>query len=363
MSTTILNTGLEDVGYNLTSRLGTIKATTDKSKVDVSLSTENGPDGDVDVFFHTTLYAFNGVVELADVGGLVEEYFRRRGLSSEMINIYIDDQMIECHLLYCEYVMPGSFDVNEVFFAASHTQRVQRDSVVTIAAVNRGATVPLVIKAVGHNADDGALAVVTREFFYPDGLSNPVQLNVAEIISWATNKTDWTPDVNLSDVLYFSVNYGSVQKLCYITPATAHLSFSFRNIFNIEEFIDIVGDVTAKTEVESGVAVCGGSSQLYDRSVVKSYVVKTEPLSVADLAMVEQLLGSHQVALIADGESFDVIITDRTCEASSDNENLSTVSFTWQFADNHTHRFISMFDGIPASHRNVFSEPFSPEYE
>lgn len=362
MATEFLQSYLDGALYVLTSSVSSIKASTEKPCIDVSLICENGPDGEMETFYSTSLYAFDNVVEMSDVGLLIEEYFRMRNKVSDTITFVFDDVTMDVHFLYCEYSMPPDFNPEKSFFIASSVQRVHQDSTVAIAAVYRGTTTPFLIRAVGHNSS-GALAVVEKSVMQDFNREGTAYFLVSDIVRWALDKTEDGPGADLCDVLYFSIEYAGIQKMCYIVPASAYLTFSFRNVFNVEEFVDVVGVMTAKTDVSRDVAVCNGTSKQYDRTIERSFQVQSEPLASVDFHVFEQLIASHRVILWIDDMDWDVIITDHTYEPSSSDDSLTVVKFTWRFADQRPRIFDSLVDGIIPERRKIFDKTFSNEYE
>lgn len=362
METQIDQSYLETGLYVPTSNVSSITARTDKVRIDVSLSCENGLDGEIETFYSASLYPFNGVAELSDVGSLVEEYFRRRNKIADLITIAFDGVSIDVHFLYCEYRMPYDFAADKTFFLSSMVQRVHQDSIIAIAAYNHGSAFPFVIKAVGHAEADNRLVVVEKSVQIPS-FSGVTYFNVADIILWALNKTEEEVGTDLRDVMYFSIEYAGIQKMCYIVPAPAYLTFSFHNVFNVEEFIDVVGVMTTKTNVSRDVAVCNGISKQYDRTIERTYQVQTEALTPDEVKIFEQFIASHHIALWLGNDDFNVIITDHTCEHSSADDSLSTIKFTWRFDDNRPHDFDSLMDGVMPNRRQIFNDTFSPEYE
>ena len=362
MATNFIHLNLEHRQYVPTSSVSSIRAYTDKERIDVSLVCENGLNGEVEVFFSTQLYAFNNIVELTDVGSLIEEYFRKRNKVYDIISIEFDDIAMDVHFLYCECIIP-EFDPNSCFFIASHVQRVHQDSTISLSAVNHGSATPFTIKAVGHRASDDVLGVVSGNITRDFNREGIVYFAVSDIVRWAMNMTDEKVAEPLRDVLYFSIEYCGLQKMCYIVPATAYLTFSFRNIFNVEEYIDVVGVMTTKTEVSRDTAVCNGIAKQYNRSIDRTYQIRTEPLTADDVAVFEQFIASHSVTLWHEKNDYNVIITDHTCEPATDNDALTTIQFTWRFTDRRPHIFNSVVNGVMPTRRKIFNETFSPEYE
>lgn len=364
METATITPNLEGSSFFPTYLTPTLKAKSDSIAVRASLFCENGAHGDPETFFSTTLYAVNGIVEFADVGSLVEEYFRRHDKVADIITISIDGAAsMDVLFLYCEYTQPDEFDATKSFFVATHAQRVHQDSTITIAAVDKGSAFLCKFRAAGHRVDDNVLDVVEWSESLKLDSEHSARFYVYSILRMALNMTDIDVGEVLRDVLYFSVEYGGIQKMFYVVPAQAYLTFSFRNIFNVEEFIDIVGVVTTKSEVNRDIAVCAGISKQYDRSVERSYQVETEPVPADEVPMFEQFLASHRVQMYFSGEPYEVCITDYTFEPSSADDVMPTAKFTWRFADRRPRIFETGVNGVLPTRRKIFDDTFSPEYE
>jgi len=167
----------------------------------------------------------------------------------------------------------------------------------------------------------------------------------------------------LEKVIYFSAEYAGRQLMCYITPAPAYLTFRFRNIFNVPELIDIEGSMVTKSETSRKKAVCAGDIVQYDRRTDRTYQFATGPLTADEAESLAQLLSSHSLELYADGLFHDVVIEDCNYEDSTEDNDLTTVKFTWRFKGSRPVKFNSGLFGIQPSSRNIFSDQYSPEYE
>lgn len=349
--------------FVLTSILQSIKATTDKDCVDVSMTCEAGLNGAPETFYSATLDAFDRVVEIFDAAVLIEDYFRMRQKVADIVTVTFDDVAVDIPVVYCEYAMSDSFDPENTFFIASAAQRVHCDSIVAIAGYNHGYDTPFIIRAVGHREADGRMAVVEKSEFRDLDQENTTYFHVADIIKWALNQSELEAGEDLRDVMYFSIGYAGAQKMCYLVPDPAYLTFSFRNIFNVREYIDVVGEITTKTDVSCEMAECNRVNKQYDRKVSRTYQVQTAPLTADEIPVLEQFIASHAVCLFLDGTEYEVIITDHTCEPSTDDEALTTISFTWRFAARRPRIFDSGINGIMAAGRNIFDNTYSSEYE
>lgn len=81
--------------------------------------------------------------------------------------------------------------------------------------------------------------MVTQEVSKTLNDKNTAYFRVPDIITAAAGSTATIPAARLRDVMWFAIEYGGSQKMFYIVDAPAYLSFSFCNIFNVEETIDI----------------------------------------------------------------------------------------------------------------------------
>ena len=361
MATTITSKTFEDGYYIPTYRIGSIKGTTDKTSITAKLSCEQGLNGNIETFFSTTLYAFSGNVELADVGRLIEEYFRLRNYASSTITIEFDDVSMDIHCIYCECDLGVDFYPQKSLFSMLDVQRVHADSAITFACRNTGSN-NFAVKMVGHKAD-GSLGVLegtfTRTF-----TRESATISVSSVIAYATNSSNYeVGDDELVDVLYFSVSYGDLQKVYYIMKDPEYLTFNFTNMFNIPEYLDVVGKVKTKTEVSRDTAVCLGVSVQYNQETTRSYEVETAPMTDAEARSFFQLLASRDIYIVANGDEFQVLVTDLTCEHSNDPDSLPTVKFTWRFADRRPALFGGDIAAMLYTKGNIFTEQYSIEFD
>ncbi len=353
MATTIL-TSLPESGYVLTSRLDTIRARTDKTKVEVSVIRD--PEGEIDVFFTTTLYAFNGIVELSALGTLIEERFRAKGLITDMISVVIDGDSVDFMALYCNHGLNTDFDYRNCFWTTSGTSLVHRTSAICLAHHFTGSD-QYHVKVVGTDST-GKIAMVERDFTRMGG-SFWVSFSVDEILRFALNQTDYETNDVITKVAYFSIEYGTLQKIFYLVEDPFFLTFRFRNLFNAPEYIDIVGKVTRKTVVDRDTAICGGRSRQYNQVINRTYEVETGPLTPDQALSIEQLISSYEVMLIAPAEDYDIIITDHTCEVDNDDSSLLTMKFTFRLSSDRPTLLDSEMDALAPSISHIFSQEFT----
>lgn len=357
MATEFIQSEILTKEYVLTSEARSISAFTEEPKLSVSLTCTGV------TFFSVELYAAQGVVELFDPGALVEDFFIANRLICENVTVKFGSASTVLRFLYCENVMPQDFDPSKALLLSSTVRRVRMDSKFTVAAIDDDEN-QFVIKAVGHDSN-GMIASV--QFIQPLIFITDTNLSVSLIVNKATGLTPISQQnmiANpLKDVMYFSVEHAGRQLMCYITPAAAFISFQFRNIYNVPELIDVEGVVVTKSETSRSSAICSGDIVQYDRKTDRTYQFTSGPLTSEEVESMQQLISSHSVQISVDGVMHDVIIDDHTCEASTEDDELSVVKFTWRFKGRRPVQFNSAFFGILPSRRDIFSDEYSPEYE
>ena len=356
METTIINPPAQHYPV-LTSNLYSIKARTDKTKVLAEIVRD--PNGEIDSFFSTTLYPHDDVVELSDIGSLIEERFRTKRRLWDMMEIRIDGVVAEFVALYCEYSLDPDFDYTQSFLCAAGASIVHRNSAISLAHWSDGSN-EYRVQIVGIDIEGNTVAV--EKTFTRTAYSNHVSFSVDEIIRFALSQTDEEAGESLEKVAYFSISHGSMQKLFYVVDHPFYLTFGFRNMFNAYEYLDVVGVVTRKTKFERDMAVCSGRAKQYNQSVERTYEMQTGPLTVEQIREVEQLIGSRDVQLCASGYDYDVIITDHSIEVDNDDESLSSIKFTFHFVGERPMLIADDMGALMPSRTHIFSHEFTAEF-
>lgn len=342
----------------LTCNINSIRAQTDKVKVTATLVRD--PEGEIDEFFSTTLYAYNGIVELVEVGKLIEERFREKNtLGTTMMACVIDGVQLDFNAQYCEVLMNYDFDLRDGFYTIAPTQIVHRHSVIRLSHWDNGHR-KYRVQVVGIGPD-GEVATIEREFTRSQG-TDFVSFSVSEILRWALNQTDYETDDAISKVSYFSISYENAQKIFYLVDDPFYLEFYFRNIFNVYEYLDVVGTVKQKTKVDREIAVCSGYARQYDQKTERTYEVTTGPLTIDEARAVEQLIMSHDVELCCSDDFYKVLITDHTIEQDNDDSTLTSIKFTFRFASERVKFTSDEVSALAPSRSSIFSQEFTAEF-
>lgn len=357
MATAFIHTSIFDKIYILTSEAKSIAVITTEDELTVSLAYSGN------TFFTTRLFAHMGKIELIGPGSIIEDYFIAHQMICGSITVKFGDVSEDLVFLYCENVMPEAFDPTGILLLSSQTRRVHKGSKFTVAALPVGPSTPFVIKAVGYHGSGGIDSV---QFEINRNIVNTIfaEFTVQEIVSKATGHDESVIISNpLGNVIYFSVEHGGRQMMCYITPTPAYLTFRFQNIFNVPELLDLEGAMVTKSQISRQTARCSGDIVQYDRRIDRTYQFTSGPLTEDEVESLTQLVSSHYVQLFADDTYYDIIIDDHTCETSTENDSLAVVKFTWRFKDSRPVKFNSSLFGIQPTHRNIFSDEYSTEYE
>lgn len=356
MATTIIDPPSQDYPV-LTSEIYSLRASTDKTKITVEIWRD--PDGDGDRFFSTTLYPHNGVVELSDIGSLIEERFRATNRICDMVEVRFDGVAADFNALYCEYALDPDFDYTQCFLCAAGASIVHRNSAISLAHWDDGST-DYRVQIVGLDADGNTDMIETT--FSRNIYSNHVSFSVNEILGYVLSLAGSPSGTSLASVAYFSISHGSMQKIFYLVDHPFFLTFGFRNIFNAYEYIDVVGTVKRKTQFDRDTAVCSGVTRQYNQTSERTYEVQTGPLTDDQVRELEQLIGSRRIQLCTAGYDYDVIITDHSIEVDNDDETLSSVKFTFRFAADRPVMIAEDMGALMPSRTHIFSQEFTAEF-
>ena len=351
MATTILNTPNTDNPI-LTSDLYSLSAQT--SSISVKVSVIRDPDGDIDEFFETNLYAHNGIVTFSDIGSLIEGRLREVNRISDIFEIKIGDASFEFVALYCEYQLDSLFSSEgylRSFFSSSYTRLVTRNSRIHLAYWNNG-QIAFVFRFVGKDFSGKIISAETP--FQLEAGFDSFDLPVSTILTFAP--------ASLAEISYFAISFGEAQKMFFLTDDIPCISFEYKNMFNATDYIDIFGSITTKTAVSREEAVCSGNTQQYNRILSRSYEVQTGPLTDDQVREFEQLVASHQVLLPSHGHKFPILITDHTVEVSDNDEALPSVKFTFRFASNRINITLANMGALARVAPGIFTKEFTDQF-
>lgn len=359
MATTFINPPATANGPVLTSDLYSIRATTDLTKVTAQILFVRDHGNVYDLIFSTTVYAFDGVVELSDVGTILDHQMRKENLSFATFKIFFDDTSTEFTAIHCSYRLAPGFDPARCFLTPTKTQIVHRHSAVSLTHLyNYSYDYPIKIVGLGP---DGAVAMIEHTVtMTPVEYSGTLSFSVDDLLTAATTSPENAG--KLEKVSYFAVNYSGAQKIFYILDHPFYLTFRFRNMFNAIEYIDVVGTVTRRTKADSDSAICRGILKQYNRTAEQTFEVQTCGLTDDQVRELEQMVLSHSVLLCAGATDYDIIIGEHTLETDNDDESLPTVKFTFRFTGPRPVLTSSDMGALMPSSGHIFTQQFTAEF-
>lgn len=350
------------------SQIPTIVIECDAKQVDVRVSVAG------QTVLNHTYFSYDGHVRIYDLSTLIEDEMRYRTLPFARVTITAasatETDTRALSVLYCEDYAP---DINAADFILSNFlttlqhRRLRSDSEITfymlspIGETDRSASLHCSI-ALSKRGEAFAytLAAEAKEQTYFSSHSLYALIislpDIRRRIAKAYGK-----DPDQIELYSLTAVCGARSASIYVDPVLeCSRVFMFDNCFNMPEPAPLPCVTAAVTETEAELATVDNAPTLYDRQTTRTYETQTAPLTPFEAHWIDQLLRSRQVSVLLpshDGETreYPAIITDYTCELSDTDEELPSVSFTWQLASTRCPLAGSSSVGI-------FTSPFDPRF-
>lgn len=358
MATTLIT---EIPVFVFSSQIEGIELQTDQDKIVIVVE-----DGTTEIFT-TSLYAFNGKVEIVNIGEVLENYMIANGKVFTAFTVYYNT---------ADGTNLGSFNLNTLFCSlrldieAGVFASYNFLTTLTAKRVPRGANETLSLL---HGQESGQLlvhCVFTTTLGLTDNHTLTMRSITTDDIGVMTVSIPYNVlrarlqllGVPADRLLSYTVEFNGRSFTYYVTDNMPEVSFTFRNCFNVDETAYFNAITTTKTKVNRTMAVSQGRHLFYDQTVDKTYEVQTASLTTEEAYWVEQLLMSHSVRL---GTSTDVdtlpevIISDSDCEIADNDEELNKVKFTWQFAKTAPH----LQKSFRSDTNGIFTEPYNNVFD
>lgn len=307
------------------------------------------------------MYAsWDDAIVVYDIARIIEEDLRNKKQITGKYTLAIGDAELTISPVYCDYLLSGVSSVKDVFLTTAETQRVHRGGNIGFSFIETDRH-QLHFKLVGKGAD-GTLAVAEAE----DELSNwmndfeflsSVEDVIGYILEHDKNHSGLVPGTEVSVTLAAGNSY----KTWFIVKDAEFLRFVYRNIFNAQEFVDVVCEVTDKTTINRDDSICNGSVIQYNQNTERVYEVVTAALTPTEAKLIDQLVNSREISVFVGDTPQAVIITASTLEMSNADDQLPVAKFTWRFRDQRP-RLLP--DDTPAFRKssNIFTEQFTREF-
>lgn len=334
-----------------------LKFTTDLDKVVIAVR-EGGTE-----IYRTTIYAYEGVASLYDVGSLLELHMRTKTLSFVVfcVECYDEDETSLCEVaiptVYCSYNMPldvGRF-ASSNFLTTLRAKRTFTRSIELLSILHgQGEQAKINVQCVFIN-EQGKTETKTfllLEKSWPDLGVECLVLKCDEIVARLVEAGS-----KCQSLLAYTIICGYRVMTYYVHSYSPDFAFTFKNCFNQDEILYTKAITTQKTSVERSVAVSKKIQTFYDQEIKQEYEVQTAPLTYEESKWAEQLLISHSVKLgVSDNLALlpSILITDSTYEISNSNADLNRIKFTWQYEDTTPY-----CDIVSTPDDRVHSDPFT----
>ena len=340
--------------YNLLTNIPdsfTVSGVTDTADITVILN-------DVDIF-GTTLFAYNGVVTFYSLRDLVMQHMRANTLPFVKLRIKAEhpsaEYSNEVYIVYCDYGKENITDADFLsgsFLTIRTYMRIPSEATGQISFFATGAETAYadcILMVNGHSIMQKVPLTVPSST-YPAVITLDVSPETIKQKVFAMGV------ITTAQLKSYSVYVGERAITYYVNEQQPEITMTFRNAFNVEEYIYIYGATTEITEVDRQEAICQGRTQFYNQKVKHRYNVVTETLGIAEAKWYNELFASDFVFTKVDGATKRILITDITSEIKDATNETTKMRFTW-FFDN---------DWAYISHNptiGIFTNPYNRVYE
>lgn len=351
MSTQILNASkLTDADFVPTSSLKSVRVSTSDTALEVTMSCRGV------IFFSTKLYAYNGIIEFFDPGSIIESHFRANGFVFEDIVIRFDLVSITIHVIYCEHDVADGYAFGKLM--STSVRRVHPGSIFSFNAIPYHEATTFSITGVGFDSGGNQ---ITASYTTVDQDTNKAvfRFHTDHIISALKTASS----NKMVRIAAFSLAARDMKMTCYVDEAPCPIPFRFRNMFNVQEYIDIIGDIVTKNDTSFNTAEAVDGLENYDRNTVRSYQVTTEPIPAAEIPLYRAMFESRELEVFIEGIFYDAVITELTCEDSTAPDATVSYKFTWRFKSRRPREFSHYKFGYVPADSKIFSLEYSEEYD
>lgn len=358
MATTLIT---EIPVFVFSSQIEEIELQTDQDKLVIVVE-----DGTTEIFT-TSLYAFDGKVEIVNIGEVLENYMIANGKVFTAFTMYYNTAdgsnlgSFNLNTLFCSLrldIEAGVF-ASYNFLTTLPAKRVPPHTIDTLSFLHGQESGSLKIHCI-YEAETGEVG--NKTFTLKTITTDDIGVSSIQVSYDTIYLCLRLHGVKPSKLLSYSVEYNNRYFTYYVLDTVPDVVFTFKNCFNVVETAFFNAITTTKTKVNRSMAISLGEHLFYDQSVDKTYEVQTASLTADEAYWVEQLLFSHSVRL-GTSTSIDslpeVIISDSDCEIADNDEELNKVKFTWQFAKTAPH----LQKSFRSDNSGVFTEPYNNVFD
>lgn len=306
------------------------------------------------MIYSVTLYSVNSVATFYELRSLVEEHMRGRYLTIAKLKIVVDmntgqDVMNDKYVVYSAIRHTVS---NDAAYLSSHflTSRerfmVPRGKEFTVSMFTPSTSV-LTVSVMGTFLLNGVLNQTTYNLSVGIG-QNPYIFQITLDSATVTAKCEEEDGDTCGRLMSVTVSCGDRSLTAYYTDDKTMASFRFRNSFNVQEYLHVIGKDSLKTDINRKEATCLGVTSFYDESVEKKHHVETCHLSIDEANWMNEFLTSKQVVCCLPSVNQDVavLLSDITSEIVYGPNEEIRIKFAWRTADNADWRIVEQVQQV-----------------
>lgn len=144
----------------------------------------------------------------------------------------------------------------------------------------------------------------------------------------------------------------------YYTDDKPIITFGFRNIFNVLEYVHVIGKESMKTDISRKEASCQGITSFYDETIEQKHYIETCHLTADEAQWFNEFLESQDIFVTIPPEEYQirVVITDITSEINYSPTEQTRIKFAWKYVDNREWRSIEQ-------PMQIFNNNFNPAFQ
>lgn len=322
-------------GLEFSHRIGAVTITSDGTDpVRISLTAGGA------TLLAETFYPYDGKIELADLGELIEEYMNMTGADCLDLTLAAtagsESARADMAVLYCDIDMTG---VDAANFADSHYQstdsvhRIPRGYSPTVtwhAMSDESPTVTLHVTGYDHTT--GRLIEAYCDI--GTAATSPLRIEwrqVTETLEGAAT----TDDPHAVEVRAFSVSTDGRWQTFYIDPGLHGCTeFVYRNAFNVFESLTVPTLTATRSEAQSPCAVLNdGRKVAVTNRPQLTHETDFGPLTLGEARRVHQLARSADAYIRGtDGSLQPIVMTGGTCEYGDRLSEPVSIKLEWEYS-------------------------------
>lgn len=318
----------------------------------------------------STYFPYQEVVEIFDLGSLIESFMLARGLTCNRFLVTLKEPLTTVtHTIFSIFCQQRVSDISaknfvDQSFLTNNTSRFTSPDVEEVLPLIVGTqigTKTIVYELSGtFLLPNGELQ--TYAFLSTRNYASQTYFALLDV-SYKTVKGQLRQVYPPADgeLLYYTIAIGDRRCTFYVTQARVTRSFLFRNSFNCWETMHLFTSTTTKLESNFSTAVCGDRLTHYNVEHTRTFEEQTSSLRYAQAIWLQEFLSSPDIRLLI-GSAFSpnqqpqVLIKSYTSEpTNAPSDSANALNFEWQYSSRRGYMSLNRHNGI---FTEQFTSPF-----